>query len=164
MGKKAYLEIKETEQELRKLISKQKKDKNKNRLRSLLYIKQKKYDTRQELSDALGYHIRTMEKWLAIYKKDGLKAMLLPNTVVRESKIITKKIHEGLSDRLNDPEKGFRSYVEAQQWVKDEFEVEIKYHWLRKYMVEKFKTKIKSPRKSHVNKDEQAIEAFLKTA
>jgi len=62
MGKTANLEVLESEKELRRLISKQVKQKNKDRLRSLLFIKTTKFDTRQELADSLGYHIRAMER------------------------------------------------------------------------------------------------------
>lgn len=164
MGKKANLEILETENELKKLISKQIKQKNKDRIKSLLYIKSKKCETREELSKLLGYHIRTMERWLAKYKEGGIEMMLIPDMLDRESKIVTPEIHKGLSRRLNDPEIGFSSYVEAQQWVQEEFGVKMTYHWLREYMVNKFKTKIKQPRKSHIKKDNKAVEAFLKTA
>ena len=163
MGKKAYLSIKETESEMRKLISKQVKQKNKDRLRSLLYIKTNKYETRQALSQGLGYHKRTMERWLSKYREGGMKAMLIPDVLERESGIVTTEIHEGLSQRLQDPESGFSSYVEAQHWVKEKYGVQMSYQWIRAYMIKKFKTKIKQPRKSHINKDDQATEAFLKT-
>ena len=163
MGKRANLEILETENELKKLISKQIKQKNKDRIRSLLYIKTEKYGTREELCSILGYHIRSMERWLAKYKEGGMQMMLIPDVLERKSKIVIPEIHDGLSKRLNDPQIGFSSYVEAQQWVEEEFGVKITYHWLREYMVKKFKTKIKQPRKSHIKKDDQAVEAFLKT-
>ena len=42
--------------------------------------------------------------------------------------------------------------------------VAVKYHWLSAYMIKCFKTKLKSPRKSHYKKDDQAVKAFLKTS
>lgn len=163
MGKKSKLEVVETEFELKELISKQVKLKNKERLRSLLYIKTNKYETRQELADSLGYHKRTMERWLTKYKDEGIQNMLIPNKLERKSHIVTQEIHEGLYTRVNNPLTGFNSYVEAQHWVEKEFGKKITYHWLREYMLKKFKTKIKQPRKSHIKKDEKATEAFLKT-
>jgi len=50
----------------------------------------------------------------------------------------------------------------AQQWVRDNFGLEIKNNTLRTYLILHFKTKIKAPRKSHYKKDDQTIEAFLK--
>lgn len=163
MGKKAHLEVSETIEELKRLISKQVKQKNKDRIRSLLYIQTNKYTTRQELSDGLGYHKRTMERWLSKYKSGGMKAMLIPEVLERKSSVVTPQIHRALSERVHDPLNGFSSYVQAQVWVGKEFGVRIKYHWLRQYMINKFKTKIKQPRKSHTKKDEQVKEAFLKT-
>jgi len=164
MGKKAFLEVKESEKELRKLVNKQIKQKNKDRLRSLLYIKLNRYSTRKELSDALGYHKRTMERWLSKYKVGGIGSMLIPDELQRKSQIVTAEVHEGLSKKLHDPEGGFKTYVEAQQWVKQEYGLQMTYEWIRAYMIKKFKTKIKRPRKSHIKKDDKAIEAFLKTA
>jgi transposase len=83
---------------------------------------------------------------------------------IRPSKIITPQIHDALEARVNSSDSPFLGYWEAQQWVEETFNVPIKYHWLRKYLITHFKTKLKSPRKSHYKKDEQAIEAFLKTA
>lgn len=163
MGKRSNLEVKETESELKRLISKQVKQKNKDRLRSLLYIKTGKYRTQEDLATGLGYHRRTMERWLSKYKSGGLSSMLIPDVLERKSEIVTSEMHNGLSKRLHDPENGFRSYVEAQHWVEQEYGVKMTYHWLRKYMIKKFKSKIKQPRKSHIKKDKQAIEAFLKT-
>lgn len=81
----------------------------------------------------------------------------------KKSKIITPEIHKGLEERLNSSEKGFLGYWEAQQWVSNQHGVQVKYHWLRQYLIKHFKTKLKSPRKSHYKKDYQAVDAFLKT-
>jgi hypothetical protein len=54
MGRKAILEIKESESELKKLLLRQKTLKGEKRLKSLLSIKSGKFETRQELADFLG--------------------------------------------------------------------------------------------------------------
>ena len=81
-----------------------------------------------------------------------------------KASIISKEIHKKLSDKLNDSANPLKGYWEAQQWVRDNFGLEIKYNTLRTYLIRHFKTKIKTPRKSHYKKDDQAIEAFLKTS
>ena len=93
-----------------------------------------------------------MESYLSI-KSGGNKAS-----------IISKEIHKKLSDKLNDSADPLKGYWEAQQWVRDNFGLEIKYNTLRTYLIRHFKTKIKAPRKSHYKKDDQAIEAFFKTS
>lgn len=163
MGKTARLHIKETSEELKTLARKQKKPKNIDRIRSLQLIQSNKFNTRQELADYLGYHIRTMERWLSKYKKGGMDQMLIPEVLERKSHIVTPAIHQALHDRLHKEKEGFKSYVEAQQWVEETFDVKMTYHWIRAYMIQHFKTKVKRPRKSHVKKDSTATQAFLKT-
>jgi len=108
--------------------------------------------------------IYTQERWLTKYRDQGIAFLLADEPKVRPSKIITPEIHDALKAKVNSSGSPFLGYWEAQQWVEDTFNVKIKYHWLRKYLITHFKTKLKSPRKSHYKKDEQAIEAFLKTA
>ena len=77
--------------------------------------------------------------------------------------VISEEIHQALEKKVNDSIDSFRSYQEAQLWVKDEFGEDIHYQTLRGYLIRNMGTKLKIPRKSPYKKDEQAIEAFLKT-
>ena len=155
--------IHESLSELKKIRSKQPNLYLQKRVDCLICIKTSKFRTRQELANYLGVHKRTQERWLNKYMENGLESLLSDKPKVRSSKIITPEIHQALAVRVNNSEAPFLGYWEAQQWVEETFGISIKYHWLRKYMVTHFKTKLKSPRKSHYQKDEQAIEAFFKT-
>jgi len=73
-------------------------------------------------------------------------------------------IHKELEDKLNNSRDPLLGYWGAVSWVRDNFGIEVKYNTLRTYLIRNFKTKLKSPRKSHYKKNEQAIEAFKKTA
>ena len=163
MGKKAYLDITESIPELQKILVKQQSLKEEKRVRCLIEIKSAKFVTRQELADYLGVHIRTMERWINNYKSGGIVEMLQDKPKIKQSKIITPIIHQGLEQKVNDPHNPFLGYWDAQNWVKQEYGVEIKYQRIREYLIQHFKTKTKSPRKSHVKKDKQAEEAILKT-
>jgi len=77
--------------------------------------------------------------------------------------VINSEIHKALAVKLNDSEEPLLGYRDAVLWVNNKYDLEIKYNTLRTYLIRHFKTKLKSPRKSHYKKDEQAIEAFLKT-
>ncbi len=83
---------------------------------------------------------------------------------LKSLKLLPLEIHQGLSEKLKDAKHSLRGYWDAQQWVLSHYGVEVKYHWLRAYMIKHFKTKLKSPRQSHYKKDDQAVKAFLKTA
>ncbi len=163
MKNPVLLTIKESLTELKKLRPKQPTLSKQKRIDCLIHLKTSKFKTRQELANYLGVHIRTQERWLIKYRKQGLALYLTDIPKTKTSKIITPEIHEALAAKVNSSESPFLGYWEAQQWVKDTFDIEIKYHWIRKYLVTHFKTKLKSPRRSHYKKDEQAIEAFLKT-
>ena len=163
MGKVAYLDITESLIELKELASKQKTLKGEKRVRSLIYIKQNKFKTRQEVSDFLGVHIRTLERWIHNYKSAGIGQMIYDRPKNKQSKIITPEIHKGIEQRVNDPNNPFLGYWDAQEWVNEKYNVQVKYQRIREYLKQHFKTKLKAPRKSHYKKDVEAEEAFLKT-
>ena len=157
-------DIKESVLELQKLRIKQKSLSKQKRVDCLLHLKTSKFKTRQELANHLSVHIRTQERWLVKYRLYGLDYLLADSSKIRKSKIITQEIHEGLEVKVNSSDAPFLGYWDAQQWVNDQYNVQIKYHWLRQYLIKHFKTKLKSPRKSHYKKDQQAVNAFLKTS
>jgi len=163
MKEPVHFDIAENLSELKRLRSKQPTLSKQKRIDCLIHLKASKFVTRQELANHLGIHIRTQERWLAQYRVGGIASFISNEPQIRPSKIITPEIHDALEAKVNSSDSPFLGYWEAQQWVKDTFNVQIKYHWLRKYLITHFKTKLKSPRKSHYKKDEQAIEAFFKT-
>jgi transposase len=161
--KKAILAIKESDLELKKLLAKQQTLKGEKRLKCLLAIKSDKFGTREELATSFGIHIRTLERWLVAYRDGGVEMLLKDKPKNKTSKIITPKMHKGLSQRVHDPNNPFLGYWDAQDWVKQEYGVDVKYQRIREYLIQHFKTKPKTPRKSHYKKDVETEEAFLKT-
>lgn len=159
-----HFNIEESQSELKSLRSKQPTLSKQKRVDCLIHLKASKFKTRQELANHLGVHIRTQERWLTRYRTGGIASYISDEPQIRPSKIITPQIHDALETKVKSSDSPFLGYWEAQQWVENTFNVQIKYHWLRKYLITHFKTKLKSPRKSHYKKDEQAIEAFFKTA
>ena len=164
MGRVAQIRIMETVTELQYLIKRQKTLKAEKRLRALVLIKQNKFGTQQEIADHLGVTRRTLVNWLSQYRNDGLDGYLPKTSRNKPSKIITAEIHKSLEKKLHDANDPLLGYWHAKQWVWEQHSVEVQYHWLRKYMINHFKSKLKRARKSNIKKDEQAVEAFLKTA
>lgn len=163
MPKQSTLEVKESFSELQSLLRKQDNPKNVLRLQSLIYIKENRFSKRSELAKYLGYGVRSMELWLKDYKERGLPGLLIPiKEKQKRKRVISNDIHLGLSERLNDPKKGFLSYVDALIWVQENYDPSISYSTLRTYMIDFFGSKIKSPRKSHIKKSEEAKADFLK--
>lgn len=163
MARISKLVVSESVSELKGLLKKQTKHKNMDRLRMLIYLLEGSFSTREELSTHLDVSRRTIERWIEQYCKGGVDNLLLPEKRYRKSHIIPEEVNKGLEQRLNNSELGFSSYVEAKNWIAAEYNLELKYNTVREHLIRYFKTKIKSPRKSHVKKDKEAVDAFLKT-
>ena len=78
--------------------------------------------------------------------------------------VITKEEHRIIEKKLNDPMNNIRGYKELQQWIEDELGKKIVYSTLMKYCVRKFGSAIKVGRKSHINKDVEAVDGFKKNS
>jgi len=164
MGLQSNLIIKESLLELKKLQRQQRTIKSEKRILCLILLKQKKFKTQYELADYLGVCRQTLVGWLTKYRKSGVSNIVIKPTRNKKSKIITTQIHQGLKEKLEDSNNPLLGYWDAQKWVLAEYGVDVKYHWLRQYLIKHFKTKLKTPRKSHYKKDQKAIDAFLKTS
>lgn len=126
-------------------------------------ILSKRFKTRKELAEYLNINPRTQERWVLQYINHGIDGLLSDAPKNLRSRIITPEIHKGLEARVNSQTNPFLGYWDAQEWVFQECGVEVKYHLIRHYLIQHFKVKLKSPRKSHYKKDEHAEKAFLKT-
>lgn len=166
MPKQSTLVVNESLGELQDLLKKYKKE-NKNfvRIQSLIAIKTKQFAKRKDLAKSLGYTVRSMELWLKVYREEGINAMVATKKERKpRQRVVTSEMHDAIKAKIEDPEGGFLSYVQAHQWLNSEFkDNEVSYQALRNYMRDIFGSKIKRPRKSHVKKDIKAQEAFLKT-
>lgn len=160
MGKRAELDIKESLEELTVFCKKQISLHLEKRVRALILIKLDNGLTRLEIANQLGVNKRTLERWVNRYTAEGLNKLVIDQQRRKGSKIITEEIHEGLLRRVHDPKNCFLGYWEAQNWIKEEYNVEVNYHRVREYLIQHFGTKVKSARKSHVNKDDKAVALF----
>ena len=163
MGKKAKLIIKESFSDLKKNLSREKNMKAKLRIQSLVFIKEEKFKTRQHLADYLCIHVRTLEKWLVLYRLGGIKRMTSFERTSSTAKNMTASMHQALKEKLENNTACFAGYKEALFWLNETYQTAFKYSWLRKYLIKHFGTKLKVPRKSHIKKDEKAVGTFLKS-
>lgn len=163
MKKRILIDIKEDLEKLNLLYRNSKNFKVKRRIKSLILIKSNKFNTREELAKYLGVNVKTLYVWIKTYQDEGLDAMLIMSGGGKRRSIITDTIKKELEEKLNNSTSPLQGYTDAVEWVRKKFDIEINYHTLRSFMIVNFRTKLKIPRKSHYKKDEQAIEAFLKT-
>lgn len=157
-----HIIITESFEELLSLKKSQKTYSSIQKVQLLEQLKQDPTIARDLSSKQLGISLRTQERWIKRYVNSGINGLLAPRTSSKQSKVITEEIHQALKERLFSSKDCFLGYWDAHQWVVSTFSSNVSYHNLRAYMKKHFKTKLKSPRKSHYKKDEQAVEAFLK--
>ena len=134
----------------------------KPRIQMLILSKQSKAFGKYALADALGVNHNSVQSWRKHYECGGLEKLLEDNRGGNRSAVIDAKTDKAIVAKLSDPKNAPRSFKELQKWVDDNYISGINYHTLNKHVKRKYGAKLKVARKSHVQKDEQAVKAFKK--
>ena len=87
MGKKAQLTIEQTAEQLQKLYNLQRSLKQQKKIIALMRIKKQIDNTREDLSNYLGVHKRTLERWINAYLQGGIEQLLLIKPKRKDSKL-----------------------------------------------------------------------------
>lgn len=104
-------------------------------------------------------HRTTIGHWLSCYETDGLEKLLERRYPPGRMSALTQEQRDTLRAELQKPQ-GFRSYTETKQYIADTFGVDMKYKAVYALVHDKWKAKLKVPRKSHI-KNAEASEAFV---
>jgi len=164
MAKQIDLIIEESESELKTLLYRQTKLLESQRVKALLLIKQGKVHYTYELAKKLKRERKTIYSWLKLYKTEGIDSYLKIKSRGSRRDKIPAAIKEGISKKLSDASSTITSYVELLDWVEKNYGLVLKYQTLYSHCRTYHNSTLKVARKSHYKKDEQAIEAFKKTA
>ena len=157
--------IKETETDLRKLI-KSSSPMISKRLQALLVFKQNQANgiSKRLVAEEIGVNHNSIQTWRSLYIEGGIKMLMShSNTGYKPSKI-TDEQERALSEQLNDPHNGMVGFIELLDWFNTNYKTSINYKTFHGFVVRKFKAKIKTARKTHINKDARAVEEFKKTS
>jgi transposase len=127
----------------------------------LIVLKQKGALSKDVLAVMVGASDRSIQTWRTNYVTGGVDQMLQDSRGGKKASKITGAVHQQLSKRLTNSRQGFRSFIEIQQWLLNEFSIDMKYHAVNKYVKRKFGARLKVSRKSHVLKS-PADEAVFK--
>jgi transposase len=160
-----FILVKESEQELKLLMRKQPIH-LKNRIQMLLVLKNSEVLLSKEaLSKILKINHNTAQKWRTSYSKNGLEGLLSDGRIGFKPSLISADLHQAIEKRLHSPKDAFTSYIDLIQWITDNYMSQgINYQTINSYVKRNFGAKIKVARKSHVNKNEPAVDAFKKTS
>ncbi len=157
------LHIKESVKELSQL-RKNNSDTINKRLLMLLAIKREKNRdiSKRDLAKLIGVDPNSITAWKKIYERQGIGGIISDGRIGFKPNVITSQEHKKIEKKLKDTKNGIRGYKELLNWVKVELSKDMKYITILKYSQRHFGSKIKVARKSHVKKDEQAVESFKK--
>jgi transposase len=148
MRKPLLFTVKENVKEL-KLLQKKHPGKYKP-LEMLLLVLQHGAVSKDKLTALLRVSSKSVQNWRAGYISGGIAALLKENRGGKKPAAITATAEQALSKRLHDPKGGFRSFIELQQWLQDEFGIVMNYHAVNKYVKRNYGASLKVSRKSHV--------------
>ena len=158
------LVVKETLRELKSLLKKA-TPLIAPRLRALIEIKnnEKTGISKRDLAKLVGVDPNSIQTWRTLYSKGGIKAIQKHGKTGNRPSVFSKEEHQAIEVKLKNPTNGLRGYAELLTWVEHEFKKQVKYNPLMNYSIKNFGSKIKVARKSHINKDIEAVATFKKT-
>ena len=134
------------------------------RVQMLQVIKKdtKGFVSKRKLSSIIGVNHNSITSWKKIYETTGIEGLLNDGRIGFKPSIVTTESHQKMAEKLSNPTNDINGYKELQAWVKRELCQDLKYITVLKYAQRHFGTKIKVCRKSHIKKDEAAVEDFKK--
>ena len=162
MSRSLCVDIQESADELKRIMNEQSRAKLRERMQILYWIKMESCQTIQELADYLGRSSSAIAKWLMVYRTQGLNGLLQWNYHGGRRSKISEAMVAALCVRLNDPTQGFSSYREIQQWLLQEYGVEIPYSTVHQVVHYRLKAKLKVARPTSIQRNEEAVITFKK--
>src|SRR5271166_3430299 len=122
MAKALKLIVKESIKEL-KTIQRQKPSYY-SRIQMLILIKEGDIISKDALAQALSVSTQSVHIWRTKYREGGIERLLEDKRGGKPAKI-TPEVHQRLNICLNNNKEGFKSFVEIQQWLKENFGIEM---------------------------------------
>lgn len=165
MSSPTTFKIKESESEIKKLM-KSSNPMITKRLHALLVFKRNEDSgiSKRLVSEEIGVNHNSVQTWRRKYIEGGIKLLITHSNIgYKPSKINTEQ-EQAIEEQLNNPYNGIVGFIELLDWFNNTFQTSINYKTFHGFVVRKFKAKIKVARKTHIKKDDQAIEAFKKTS
>lgn len=157
------IDVKESLDDLAQRLSQAKTPTDKERLQVLYWLKQEHAPSISAIAKAVGKHRNTLQTWLSLYRTGGVAAMLEIKKSSGGVRVIPQWAEVALAHRLQEPEHGFKSYAQVQQWLAETLGVEAEYHAVYQMTRYRLKSKLKVARPQNSKQDCEQLEADKKT-
>ncbi|HEY9808886.1 MAG TPA: helix-turn-helix domain-containing protein [Halomicronema sp.] len=148
--------------ELKLILKKQRTLTNRQKIQAFYWLKSGNCQSITEVSERLGVHRSTVQRWLKQYKDGGMQELLKNRQTQGRPRAISPEIVTLLTAKISDKNCEFKSYKEVQEWVASNYKVSLKYQTLYKHLHYRMKAKLKVPRRCSNKKDELAVSEFKK--
>ena len=158
------IEIRETVADLEALIQQQSNPNLKERLQVLYLLKLPKAMSVSAIAKVVGRNRGSVQRWLSLYRLDGVEGLLETRQSPGRPQVIPAWAVNSLKRRLDDPETGFGSYTQVQQWLLDTLNVEAEYATVHHLVRYRLGAKLKAARPVHAEQNLEALEAFKQTS
>ena len=110
-------------------------------------------------AELCGISYPTAAEWFRRYEIGGMAELPGLKTVPGRSRAIPLEILEYSEKKLSEPD-GFRSCKEIRTWLMNEYNLDIPYKTVHKTVRYCLGARLKSPRPSHVKKNEKEVREF----
>ena len=139
------LEIRESEEELKKLLRIQTQASKRERLRALYLHRTGQAKKRRQMAAILGCAESTVYRWFKTYQNQGLEGLLAIRTSSRRPPKISAQADQGLQKQLAK-RAGLGSYGEIQSWQAKQHQLEAAYSTVHGTVRYRLQAKLKAPR------------------
>jgi len=160
-GRPLRIDWQEDEQALYRFYKQEKDHQNRTRLQALWLIRQGR--SLEEVAQIVGVHYRTVQEWVAWYRKGGVVEMLHHRHGGHggpKRRLVSQQEDE-LEEQASQGE--IRTIWEAVDWVDKQFGVRYTY-WGMRSVFQRLKLKSKVPRPMSPKASEEVQEAWKKGA
>ena len=156
------IKVQENLDELKTQLRQASDPKIKEKLQVLYWLKQPIAPSISAIAQAIGKDRSTVQTWLSKYREGGMSAMLAVKKSPGGVRVIPHWAEKALSKRLRDPNHGFGSYGEIQQWLAETLGIEAKYHAVYQMTRYRLKAKLKVVRPQNKKQNPEQRERFKK--
>lgn len=161
MPKKISIIVKESADFLNKAYSKTNSRLQQDRIKTLLFLLEKKYHFQSDIAKKLGRTEKTVRDWLKLYDSEGFSSLITVKSGGNNTRTLSTKAIDLIAEKVTNATTTITSYVELQLLIEEQLNEKVAYGALYSHCRRKFKTKLKVARKSHYKKDSNS-EAFFK--
>ncbi len=151
-----------SELKIKIIMQRQRTISNRQKVQALYLLKSGSSQSITDVAELWRVHRVTVQRWLKQYNAGGLSSLLKIRQSTGRSRVIPTAVIAGISKNISEESCEFKSYKQIVTWVKDNYQVSVKYQTLHKQVHYRMKAKLKVPRRCSNKKDVSAAIEFKK--